>query len=91
VVVIAGNVARLALRDGVGDAAEAIPDRLAATVLRHRAPDLVGRGRRPEPEVWGHGKDRWLAHGVRNAAIHTSGAFQRMQTSFVVSDVGSST
>ena len=28
--------------------------------------------------------------GVRKAAMYTSGAFQRMQTSFVVSDVGSS-
>jgi hypothetical protein len=78
------------VRDGAGNAAEAVPERPGATVLRHRGLDLVGRGRRRGPEVQGHGEDRWLAHGVRKAAIQTSGAFQRMQTSFVVSDVDSS-
>src|SRR3954470_5277094 len=51
VVVVAGHVAGVAVLDGAGDRAEAVPDRLAAPVLARRALDLVRRRRRAEAEV----------------------------------------
>ena len=51
VVVVARDVAVVAVDDGAGNAAEGVPDRVAAAVLVGRALDLV-RGRRdPEEEV----------------------------------------
>ena len=52
-VVIAGDVAGVAVLDGAGLVAEAIPDRLAAPVLARGALDLVGRRRGAEAEAGG--------------------------------------
>ena len=52
-VVVAGDVAGVAVDDGAGLVREAIPDRLAAPVLARRALDLVRRGRGAEPEPGG--------------------------------------
>ena len=87
VVVVAGDVAGRAVRDRAGTG-EAIPDRLAAAVLGDRALDLIAPRTRPRtgtPAGTPAPRSR-----REDAAIQTSGAFQRMQTSFVVSDVGSS-
>ena len=51
VVVVARHVARVAARHRAGAVREAIPDRLAAPVLAHRALDLVGRRGGAEAEA----------------------------------------
>ena len=68
-VVIAGHVTGVAVDDGAGPRAEAIPDRLAAPVLARGALDLVGGSRRAEPEAGGQpaGRDwRRLRSGRRH-------------------------
>ena len=58
VVVIAGDVAVVAVDHGVGHAAEGVPDRVATTVFVGRAFDLEGRGGGAEQEVrreWARG------------------------------------
>jgi hypothetical protein len=63
VVVVAGDLAGVAVLDGAGNAAEGVPDRVAAPVLMSRALDLVGRGGRAEA------KSRWKAgHGSQPIA-----------------------
>ena len=51
VVVVARDVAVVAVDDGAGHAAEGVPDRVAAAVLVGGALDLEGGGRRAEEEV----------------------------------------
>ena len=51
VVVIAGDVAVVAVDHGVGHPAERVPDRVATTVLAGRTFDLEGRGGGAEQEV----------------------------------------
>ena len=50
VVVVAGDVAGVAVGDGAGHAAERVPDRLAAPILVHGPLDLVGGGGGAEAE-----------------------------------------
>src|SRR3990172_3219163 len=53
VVVVAGDIARVAVVDVVGRVAKAVPDRLALAVLVPRPLDLVrGRGAAPEEAGW---------------------------------------
>ena len=58
VVVVAGDVARVAARDRPRTAAERVPDRRAAPVLAHGALDLVRRHRDAEPEAGRERADR---------------------------------
>ena len=52
-VVVARDVAVVAVDDGTGNARERIPDRVGAAVLVGGALDLVGGGRGAEEEVCG--------------------------------------
>ena len=61
VVVVAGDVAVVAVHDGTGDPAERVPDRVGPAVLVGGALDLVGGGRRPAQEVRGEWSTRWCS------------------------------
>src|SRR6185312_7999439 len=50
VVVVAGDVAGVAVLDDAGEAAEGVPDRVGAPVLVRRSLDLVGGGGGAETE-----------------------------------------
>ena len=74
VVVIAGDVARVAAVGAAGGVAEGVPDARLAAVFRRGAFDLVGRGGRSPPETLGKPGFRRFRRRLQTVPLATLGS-----------------